>query len=125
MENPTGRNAHEPALIRLLLGACEVQGCVRFVADHPTVVAGGHVKQISWRENDFRAVVHLDHRIAGEHQADVFDVAAFLAEGLADRTPTTRSRVRRSRGRPLQQMFVGLNGSGSRPRVLAAVPLTA
>src|ERR1017187_1303367 len=57
--------------VSVLVGAQEVQGDVRLVASHPTIVAGRDVKQVPRPHLDDAAGVHGGHSSTGHYHSHV------------------------------------------------------
>jgi hypothetical protein len=62
--------------VGVLVRAEQMQRDIGLVADHPAVVSGCDVEDISGAHLDDGAVVHCSSRAAGDDQADVLDRAA-------------------------------------------------
>src|SRR6266404_3436364 len=71
-------------LVRVLLGAHQVQRDVRLIADHPAVVSGRDVEDVASFHLDHAAIVHGGDRSSGDHNAYMLDVAALLPHCLSD-----------------------------------------
>src|SRR5215831_10934049 len=84
MRLPAPHLGYPLVMVGVVVRAEKMQGDVGLVADHPTVVSGCDVEDVSRAHLGDRAVVHRRGRAAGDDDADMLDRAARGANSRAD-----------------------------------------